>query len=156
MELKTKIEVENGRQGLTIRREFELPVELLFTAYIEPELIEQWMGTTVVQLENKKFGCYRFETKDPSGNIHGFSGVIHELITNQSIIRTFEMENTPFPVQLEFLEFEKIDKMKSKLTMYVLYKSEEVRDQMLKLPFKQGLNMAHNRLLEVVSKLINN
>lgn len=45
MEQKTKINVENGKQELTITREFDLPLELLFRAYIEPEIVEQWMGT---------------------------------------------------------------------------------------------------------------
>ena len=63
------------------------------------------------------------------------------------------MENTPFPVQLEFLEFESLSGDKSKLTMQIVYRSPENRDQMLKLPFAQGINMAHDRLQEVVSKL---
>jgi uncharacterized protein YndB with AHSA1/START domain len=54
MELKTKINAEDGKQDLTITREFDLPVELLFRAYAEPELIEQWMGTKVLKLETKK------------------------------------------------------------------------------------------------------
>jgi hypothetical protein len=37
--------------------------------------------------------------------------------------------------------------------MQIVYKSGAHRDQMLKLPFVQGLNMAHNRLQEVVTKL---
>lgn len=63
------------------------------------------------------------------------------------------MENTPFPVQLEFLEFEKLADNTSKLTMHIVYKSVVDRDQMLKLPFAQGINMAHNRIQEIVSKL---
>src|SRR5688572_12997321 len=101
MELKTKINAEDGRQDLFITREFDLPLELLFKAYEEAEIIEQWMGTKVLKLENKDHGSYRFETTDPVGNKHLFHGVIHEFAPDQRIIRTFEMENTPFPVQLE-------------------------------------------------------
>lgn len=63
------------------------------------------------------------------------------------------MENTPFPVQLEFLDFEKITDQTSKLTMQVIYKSVEDRNKMLQLPFAQGLNLAHNRIQEIVNKL---
>jgi hypothetical protein len=63
------------------------------------------------------------------------------------------MENTPFGVQLEFLEFEKITDDTSKLKMHVVYRSVDVRDQILQLPFAQGINMAHNRIQEIVSKL---
>lgn len=154
MERKTKIHAEDEKQELVITREFDLPLELLFKAYVEPEIVEQWMGTNVLKLENKKHGSYAFETTDPTGNKHGFNGTIHEFIPNKKITRTFEMENSPFPVQLEFLEFESLTDNTSKLTMHVIYRSVEVRDQILKLPFAQGLNMAHNRLEEVARKLI--
>ncbi len=89
----------------------------------------------------------------PKETKYGFNGVIHEFIPNQKITRTFEMENTPFGVQLEFLEFEKLTDDTSKLNMHVIYESVAQRDQMLQLPFAQGINMAHNRLQEIVSKL---
>ena len=154
MEQKTKINAEDGKQEIIITREFDLPLELLFKAYVEPKLVEQWMGTNVLKLESKKHGAYQFETKDTNGNILLQSnGVIHEFNVNQKITRTFEMENTPFPVQLEFLEFEKLTGHTSKLNMKVIYKSVADRDAILKLPFAFGINMAHNKLEETLNKL---
>lgn len=153
MELKTKVDAEDGRQELLITREFDLPVELLFKAYIEPEIVEQWMGTKVLKLENKKHGSYQFVTTDPKGNKHGFNGTIHEIISNQKITRTFEMENGDMGAQLEFLEFEGLTDNTSKLRMHIIFRSVEIRDQLLKLPFAKGINMAHNCLQEIVSKL---
>ena len=153
MEQKTKLVAEDGKQEIVITREFDLSVELLFKAYIEPEIVEQWMGTKVLKLENKKHGSYHFETTDPKGNKHHFGGTIHDTVLNERITRTFEMENTPFPVQLEFLSFERLTDERSSLVMHIVYKSVADRDNMLKLPFAQGINMAHNRLQEVVNKL---
>jgi uncharacterized protein YndB with AHSA1/START domain len=153
MERKTKIDAETGKQEILITREFELPVDLLFKAYEEAEFVEQWMGTKVLKLENKKHGGYIFETSDPKGNKHLFSGTIHEFVPNKKIIRTFEMENTPFSVQLEFLEFEPLSDDTSRLNMQVVFRSVDLRDQILQLPFAQGVNMAHNRLQEVLRKL---
>jgi uncharacterized protein YndB with AHSA1/START domain len=153
MERKTKVNAEDGKHDITITREFDLPLELLFKAYAEPELIEQWMGTKVLKLESKKHGAWQFETTDPKGNKHGFSGVIHEFIPNQKITRTFEMANTPFGVQLEVTEFEKLTDETSKVNMHVIYESVEQRDQVLKLPFAQGINMAHNRMEELLKTL---
>ncbi len=154
MERKTKIAAEDGKQDLVITREFDLPLELLFKAYVEPEIVEQWMGTKVLKLESKQHGGYQFETSDPQGNVvFRANGTIHEFIPEEKITRTFEMENTPFPVQLEFLEFESLNDETSLLTMQIVYRSVADRDQMLKLPFAQGLNMAHNRLEETLSKL---
>jgi uncharacterized protein YndB with AHSA1/START domain len=153
MELKTKIDAGDGKQDLLITREFDLPLELLFKAYTEPEIVAQWMGTKVLKLENKKHGSYQFETTDAKGNKYGFNGVIHEFSPNQKITRTFEMENTPYGVQLELLEFEKLTEDTSKLRMHVIYESIAKRDQVLQLPFAQGINMAHNRLQDILTKL---
>jgi uncharacterized protein YndB with AHSA1/START domain len=154
MERKTKINAEEGKHDLLIEREFDLPVDLLFRAYAESEFVEQWMSTKVLKLESKKHGSYQFETSDPSGNVvFRANGVIHEFIPNQQIIRTFKMENTPFDVQLEFLDFEKLTEESSKLNMHIVYRSIALRDQMLALPFANGMNMAHNKLQEIVKRL---
>jgi len=154
MELKTKIHAEDGKQDILITREFDLPVELVFKAHAEAGIVEQVMGTKVLKLESKKHGSYQFETKDDKGNVvFKAAGVIHEFNPERKITRTFEMENAPFGVQLEIYEFEKVTKDTSKLKMHVIYESVALRDQVLKLPFAQGLNMAHNRLQEVAGKL---
>jgi uncharacterized protein YndB with AHSA1/START domain len=154
MKQKTNINAEDGKQELVITREFALPLELLFKAYVEPEIVEQWMGTKVLKLENKKHGSYQFETTDAQGNVlFQANGVIHEFSPNQEITRTFEMENTPFGVQLEFLEFVKLTDDTSKLNIHIVYRSVAHRDQMLQIGMAQGMNMAHNRLQDIVSKL---
>jgi uncharacterized protein YndB with AHSA1/START domain len=154
MEQKTKVHAEDGKQEILITRDFDLPLELLFRAYTEAELVEQWMGTKVIKLKSEKHGSYQFETTDRQGNKHSFSGVIHECVPDEKITRTFEMENTPFPVQLEFLKFEKKTENTSKLHIHQIYKSVAARDGILKLPFTFGINMAHNKLQEMGSKLI--
>src|SRR6185369_1569503 len=101
MERKTKINSEEGKQELVIVREFDLPLDLLFKAYVEPEIVAQWMGTKVLKLENKKHGGWQFETSDPKGNVvFQANGVYHEFVPEKKITRTFEMNNAPFDVQL--------------------------------------------------------
>lgn len=153
MESKTKINAEDGRQELMITRDFDLSLELLFRAHVEPELVAQWMGTNVLKLDTRKHGSYQFETTGPKGNKHRFNGVIHQFIPNEKITRTFEMEGTPFEAQLEFLEFQKLSEDTSRLNMHIVYRSTSQRDQMLKMGMRQGMNMAHNRLEEAAGKL---
>lgn len=151
MELKTKVFAEDGKQELTIEREFDLPVSLVFKAHTEPELIEQWMGNKVLKFEAKNHGGWIYEIKNPEGMVvFRANGVLHDFVENQRFTRTFEMENTGFAVQLEFFEFQKISENKSKLKMHIIYKSVEQRDQVLKMPFIQGINMAHNRLEQII------
>ncbi len=153
MSHKTQVNAEGNKQELVITRHFDLPQELVFQAYTEAEILEQWMGTRVLKLENKPHGSYQFETSDPKGNKHRFNGVIHEFVSGRRITRTFEMENTGFPVQLEFLEFEKLTDEMSLLRIHIIFRSPADRDRLLQLPFAQGINMAHNRLQEIAGKL---
>ena len=151
--METKVNAEDGKQEIIITREFNLPLELLFKAFEEPELFEKWMGTKVLKMENKKHGAYAFETSHNGEVVFRANGTIHEFVPNEKITRTFEMENTSFPVQLEYLEFQRIGDDTSRLSMHIIFKSAEFRNQLLKLPFVQGLNMAHNRLQEIIKHL---
>ena len=149
MELKTKIKAEENMQELFITREFDLSLELLFKAYEDAEIVEQWMNTKVIKLENHKHGSWKFETSHDGQVVFSANGVILEFIQNEKITRTFEMENSPFPVQLEFLTFEEIGNKKSKLTIQQIFKSIEYRNQLLKMPFAKGLSMAHDKLQNI-------
>ena len=152
MEQKTIINAEEGKQNIIVTREFALPVELLFKAHTEPTLLEQWMGLTVLKLENKNHGSFEFETIRDGKVVFTANGTIHHVTPNKTIIRTFEMNNLLSGVRLEFLEFESITKDISKLTMQMIYQSEHHRAEQLKLPFANGLNMAHNKLQEILNK----
>ena len=151
--MKTKVTAEKDSQDLLITREFQAPVALLFKAFTEKNLFEKWVGTRLVKLDCQAHGSYRFETSGPEGHVlFSANGTFHEVLPNQRITRTFEMENSPFPVQLEFLEFEALSERSSQLIMQILFRSAEHRNQLMQLPFAQGLNQAHNRLQALISQ----
>src|SRR5690606_4586609 len=143
MERKTKVQAEEGKQEIVITREFDLPVVLLFKAYEDPALVEQWMGTKVLKMENKKHGSYAFETSYNGEVVVRPRGTLHGFIADAKIRRTFEMETTPFPIQLEYLEFEQLGEPRSQLALPMVFKSPEFRNQLLQMPLAQGLGMAH-------------
>ena len=153
MKNKTKVDAIEGKQEIVITREFDLPVALLFKAYEDPALFEQWMETTVLKMENKKHGSYAFETTRNGNVVFRANGTIHEFVPNQKITRTFEMENTTFPVQMEYLEFAQLTDETSQLTMHIVFKSTAFRNQLMQMPFAQGITMAHNRLQQVTNHL---
>ena len=161
MGLKTKFNAEDGKQDITITREFDIPVELLFKAHVDPEIIVQWKAppnTTakILKFGGKKHGSYQMQSTDSQGKIVStVSGVIHEFIPNRKIIRTFEVENAPIGVQLEIYDFEPLTDNTSKLKMHVIYESGVIRDQVLKMPGASGytMAMAHDRMQEIMNKL---
>ncbi|GAA4305902.1 SRPBCC domain-containing protein [Compostibacter hankyongensis] len=154
MEQKTKVLAEKGQQEVVITREFDLPAALVFKAYTDPDILAQWMGTKVLKLESKDHGSYRFETRDKEGKtVFQANGTIHACVPDRKIIRTFEMDNTPYGVQLEIIAFEALTENTSRLIIHSVYESVTQRDEVMKLPFAQGINWAHNRLQDVVSQL---
>lgn len=147
-----KTQVKAGEQDLVIEihRHFDIPVESLFQAYTVPEYFSEWMGTQLVKWDIKNHGAYQFQTTSPDGNVvFSANGTVHEVIENKSLIRTFQMENTPFPAQLEFIEFRAVDHNSSELNIRIIFKTVEFRDQQLQMPFAFGLNMAHDRLQSI-------
>jgi uncharacterized protein YndB with AHSA1/START domain len=159
MELKTKINAEDGTQDLTITRDFDLPADLVFRAHVEAELFEEWMSheygkVRVLKFDFRRNGSWEFENVAADGSVvFSAGGAIHEFMPDIKITRTFEMSKSPFDVQLEFLEFEGLTEETSRLTIHSIYRSVELRDAMLKLPFAVGLNMAHDRLQNVISRV---
>ena len=152
MELKTKVTASETTQDLMVIRDFDLPVTMLFKAFTDAELFAQWMGTRVLVFDMQTLGSYRFETVNAEGQIvFRAHGCIHELESAKRIVRTFEMEQINFPAQLEFLDFESLGKDKSRLCMLIIFRSADHRNDLLKLPFAYGLNMAHDRLQNLFS-----
>jgi uncharacterized protein YndB with AHSA1/START domain len=154
MELKTKVSAEDGKQEIIVTRDFDLPVELLFKAHVDPEILSQWMGTKVLKMEGKPHGSYLLETTDNNGKVlFRANGVIHTFLPNTRIIRTFEMENAPIGVQLEIQNFERLTDSTSRFTGRTIYETVAQRDQVLQYGMEKGVNMAHDRLQTVVNKL---
>lgn len=152
MEQKTKVLADDGKQDLNIIRDFDLPVELVYKAYTDAELLGQWMGTKVLRLDNHPQGGYRFETSYEGKVMFRAHGCIHELLQDKKIVRTFEMENVNIGAQLEVLNFEALTENTSRLSIHIIYQSEGYRAEQLKMPFAYGINMAHNKLQEILNK----
>lgn len=156
----TEIIAGENSQELFVIREFDAARELLFEAFINPDLLPQWMGNEfsdmqVEKLDARVHGSWRFVHTDKAGNKYGFNGVIHQFLKPICIIRTFEFEgiNGSENVQLEFINFDELPYNRSKLTIQTIYKTVSQRDFMLRRGMDKGANMAHNRLQELLHKL---
>lgn len=158
MELKTKVAAEAGKHDLLITREFDLPVELLFKAYVDPEIIVQWKtppNTTAKILKSAmgKHGSFQMQISDAEGKVVAVThGVIHDFILDRKIVRTFQVEGAPMGVQLEVYDFEKLSDETSKLHMHVIYETVAQRDMVLKGPASQNMDHSFNRLQELMGK----
>lgn len=156
---QTQIIAEASKQELWMIREFEAPRQLVYRAFTEPELMVQWLSTgdsglQVDLYENRSGGRWRFINRTEKGTIV-LHGVMHEVLPNERLIRTFEME--PFPegghVSLEVATFESLTEERTKLTLHSIYRSVADRDGMLKAGVEQGAKEHHRRLDELFKKI---
>jgi uncharacterized protein YndB with AHSA1/START domain len=135
---------------VTVSREFEAPVELVFRAYTDPELLVRWLGPrelelTVERYETVDAGRWRYVHRDPEGNEHGFHGVFHGEPSTEQIVQTFEYEGVPGHVKLDTTTFETRGD-KTLVVTVSSFPSVEDRDGMVASGMERGARDSAERL----------
>ncbi len=156
----TKVTAEPGKQEIFIEREFDAPRELVFKAFVDPELYVQWLGPrgyamTLEKFEPKNGGSWRYIHKDLKGNSFAFHGVYHEVAPSYRLIDTFEFEGLPEKghVSLETARFEELPGNRTKLLQQSVFQSVADRDGMIQSGMEQGINESFERLDELLEKM---
>ncbi|MGE3467270.1 MAG: SRPBCC family protein [Pyrinomonadaceae bacterium] len=152
MSNKTTITAEPGNLELFIIREFDAPRELVFRAYTEPELYEQWVGPddltmTVEKMDAFDGGSYRF-LHERDGHVYAFHGVYHEVLAPERIIGTFEFDGLPEKghVILGTTKFEDLGGGRSRLVHQSVFQSVEDRDGMIQSGMERGVTQGYDKL----------
>ena len=153
----TKITAEPGVPQIVITREFDAPRDLVFRAYIEPDLLVQWLGPcnltmTVDRYEPRDGGSWRYVHTDPDGNAHGFHGVFHGTPTPDGIVQTFEYEGVPGHVKLDTVTMTDHDG-RTLVRTVASFQSVEDRDGMIAAGMEQGVREGNDQLAELLAKL---
>jgi uncharacterized protein YndB with AHSA1/START domain len=156
---KTTIIAEPGKQEVVVTREFDAPRELVFKAFVDPELYVQWLGPRDLTMTLEKFepragGVWRYIHKDQGGNQYGFHGVFHEVTAPERIIFTFEYEELPEKghVVLETAILEALPGNRTRLTDQSVFQSVEDRDGMVQSGMERGVKDSYERLDELLAK----
>lgn len=156
---QTEIKAEPGKQELFIIREFEAPRELVFRAYTEADLYEQWVGPddlamTVEKMDAYAGGSYRFlHTRD--NHVYAFHGVYHEVLAPERIIGTFEFDGLPEKghVIMGTTKFEDLGGGRSRLVHQSVFQSVQDRDGMLQSGMERGVNDGYDKLDKLLVEL---
>jgi uncharacterized protein YndB with AHSA1/START domain len=149
---------EPGKQEIKITKIYDAPRELVFKIYTNAKLIPQWWGpkyltTNVEKMELRPGGIWRFVQQDKGGNIHGFHGVYHDIVTNEKLVYTFEYEGMPGHVVLNTVIFEDLND-KTKITELAVFQSVDDRDGMLNSGIEAGVVETDIRFAELLLKTL--
>lgn len=152
-----KIEAPEGVPFIEIVREFDAPVEAVYRAHTEPELVKQWLGPhgyemEIVEYDGRTGGRYRYIHRDSSGQEYVFNGVFHVARKNDLIIQTFEFEGFPDVVAIESLRFEEAGPGRTRLVGHSTYPSLEARDGMISSGMESGVVQGYERLDDLLGE----
>lgn len=151
-----KVEAPAGVPFIDWEREFDAPVEAVFRAHKEPDLIKQWLGPRgyEMDIDNYDFrtgGSYRYLHR-AEGQEYAFNGVFHVVRENEFAIQTFEFEGFPDVVSIESMTFEALDNGRSRVRGHSTYPSMEARDGMVSSGMESGMSEGYDRLDEILAK----
>ena len=142
---------------IVMTRVFDAPRELVFRAYTDPEAIPLWWGprrltTTVVEMDVRPGGAWRFVQRDADGNEYGFHGVYREIVPPERVVSTFEFEGMPGHVAVDTVTLEEHDG-KTTLTTRSLFDTVEDRDGVLQSGMESGAAESMDRLAELLATM---
>lgn len=145
---------------LVMTRFFDAPRKLIFKAFIDPNLLPLWWGpkrltTSIVKMDVRPGGIWRFVQRDSDGNEYVFNGMYHEIVPPKRLVYTFEFEGMPGHVVVETVIFEEEEEHggKTKLTSKSFFRTAEDRDIMLNLRVGAGMAARMDRLAELLKEI---
>ena len=150
------IDAPAGVPWIDFSREFDAPVQALFNAHRDPDLVRQWLGPhgyemTIDTYDFVSGGTYRYVHKNPEGHEFGFHGVFHTVRDNELAVQTFEFEGMPDQVAIEFLRFEDLGNGRSRLHGRSVGNTVEGRDAMVESGMEKGMGEGYDRLEAIVT-----
>lgn len=149
--------IEPVGKEVLITEIFDAPIESVFKAYTDPDLIPQWWGpreftTEVEKLEARQGGVWRYIQCGPDGNEYGFHGEFREIERPEHIVYTFEFEGMPGHVSVENVSLEE----KNGRTIVherIQFQTMEDRDGMLRTGLEEGSRESRIRLAELLTRI---
>jgi uncharacterized protein YndB with AHSA1/START domain len=153
---EAEIQVDPKVPLVRITREFDAPVEKVFRAHVDPDLLVQWLGPRSVEMQIDNFDCrtggsYRYLHTE-GGEEYGFRGCFHEVRPNEVIVQTFTFEGMPDGVALEKISFEDLGDGRTRLVSTSLVDSFEGRDAFVASGMDVGVQEGYQRLDELLAR----
>ena len=145
------VNAPEGLPFIEIVREFDAPVEAVFRAHRDPELVKQWLGPRGYEMDIERWdftsqGGYRYVHRNPEGEEYAFNGTFHTVRENEFAVQTFEFEGLPDVVAIESMTFEDLGDGRTRLRIHSTYPTVEARDGMVASGMEGGLREGYERL----------
>lgn len=153
---ETEITADPDLPLIHIIREFEAPVEAVFRAHTDPELVRQWLGPRRLTMRIERWdaqtgGAYRYVHSGEDGTEHGFYGSFHEIRSPERMVQTFTYEGFPDGVCLETATFEDLGG-RTRLHIASVFDSVQARDLTMSSGMESGVTEGYEQLDELLAR----
>ena len=145
-------------EQILITREFDAPKHLVYRAWTTPELIRQWWAgqrgeVTVVDMDLRVGGRWRYVMIASGGQEVGFNGEFREIVPDERIVSTEIYEAMPDgdPV-VNTVTFSEADG-RTTLELLVQTPSREIRDLIIGSGMETGMQEQYDALEQLVASL---
>jgi uncharacterized protein YndB with AHSA1/START domain len=140
---------------IRMERVFDAPRELVWEAYTQADLMEQWLGPrdgtmSVEAMDVRPGGTYRYTHRRGSEEFR-FSGEYREVEPPRLLVATFRYEGFDSE-SVDRLELEEVDDGRTRLVAVTTFESKEDRDAMITSGMEKGVNEGHDKLDELLAR----
>ena len=160
---ETTITKDAANKKLHVVREFEAPVDQVWDAWTQSELLDQWWAPKPYQSVTKSMdfregGFWLYYMQGPGGDRH-WCRVDYNKIVQQ---KEFECEDafcdengvpSNTAPSMHWNCYFAPSAIGTKVSIEVNFKSEEDMEKIIEMGFKEGFTAAHGNLDEVLSKV---
>jgi uncharacterized protein YndB with AHSA1/START domain len=154
---RTELVAPPGQPLLEITRDFDAPVDRVFRAHVDPDLVVQWLGPRrltmhVDHYDMQRGGSYRYRHIDEDGTEYVFWGSVHDVRPDELIIQTFTFEGARDDASLDRAVFEDLGDDRTRLRITSVVHDVATRDAMLASGMEDGMNQGYERLDELLER----
>ena len=144
-------------EQILITREFDAPKHLVYKAWTTPELVERWWAghrgkTTLVEMDLREGGKWRFVLVSNDGHEVGFNGEYREIVPNERIVHTESYEGAPeSEPTVNVVTFTELDGGRTRLELLTQCPSKEIRDIIV----ESGMEVGMQEQMDIIEELAN-
>ena len=154
---ETTIEADPNLPTIRIIRDFDAPPDKVFRAWIEPELVVQWLGPKSTEMRIEQWdartgGNYRYTALQDGEEVAAFFGSFHEVRPSERLVQTFTWEGMPDGVSLETMTFEDLGGGRTRTIGLSVVDNLEGRDAIMASGMEVGVNEGYEKLDALLAK----
>lgn len=160
---QTRIKKDPSSKKLSIERKFDAPVSLVWRAWTEPELLDQWWApqpwkTQTKSMDFREGGVWLYSMNGPEGEKHWcradyISIQPQKNFTGTDAFCNEDGEVVPEPPGMHWNVSFIPDQDKTRVEVEISFASEEALNTIVEMGFNEGFTAAHGNLDELLERL---